>query len=152
MVGAPGAAGAGEVLRGTVAGPVGEGAPGVLRGMVGAGAGGLGAPPDGAGGLGAPVGAVFRGIVGAGAGGLGAAALGGGVGAEGADGAGGSAFKVTRTVSFLTGTEEPWSGTGGWLSSAIINRGVCEWFGRVVNTSAFKELTKFRVSLSNHEV
>ena len=135
-------AGAGEVLRGTVAGPVEEGAPGVFKGMVGAGAGGLGAPPVGAGGLGAPVGAVFRGIVGAGAGGLGAPALGagGGVGAEGAAGAGGSAFKVTRTVSFLTGTEEPWSaGAGGWLSSAIINRGVCEWIGRVVNTSAFEE-------------
>ena len=133
-MGAPGMEGAGEVLRGTVAGPVGDGAPGVLRGMVGAGAGGLGAPPVGVGGLGAPLGAVLRGMVGAGAGGLGAPALGVGGGVGAAVGAGGAAFKVTRTVSFFTGTEEPWSsGEGGWLSSAIINRGVCEldwWRGK----------------------
>lgn len=101
MVGAPAP---GEVPSGTVAGP-GD-AVLVFNGIVGAGAG---APPalGAGGGAAAPegAGAAFNGIVGAGAGGLGAPAEGAG-GGVGALGAGGSALSVTRTVSFLTGTDE----------------------------------------------
>ena len=98
---APGEVGAGEVLRGTVAGPV-DGAPWGLNGIVGAGAGGLGAPPAVGGGVGAD-GAVLRGMVGAGAGG------------RGAEGAGGSTLSVTRTVSFFNGTADVcFIGVGGF--------------------------------------
>ncbi len=105
--------GAGEVFKGTVAGPVVDGAPCVFKGIVGAGAGGLGAPPAvGAGGGVGAEGAVLRGIVGAGAGGFGAPAVGAGAGGAGA--AEGSAFKVTRTVSFFNGTADVFFiGVGG---------------------------------------
>ena len=139
---APGTEGEGEVFSGTVAGPLGAGAlggdpPALLSGMVGAG---LGVP----GALGGhDCAAVFKGIVGAGAGGEPPAADGGAggagvaevglgaVGAAGEDagplgaGAGGFVFKVTRTVSFLSGASDVFSiGVGGVLfsfSSAIID-------------------------------
>ena len=94
------------VWRGTVAGPEGApgavGAPGVRNAIVGAGDGTLGA-----------AGAVFNGIVGAGAGGRGAPAVGAG-GGVGAPGTLGSAFRVTRTVSFFKGTADVFFiGVGG---------------------------------------
>ena len=69
------------------------GAPAVRRGIVGAGAGGRGGPPAAVG-VGGAVGTGGR--------------TGGAIGtvAEGTAGGASAAFKVTRTVSFLSGTLE----------------------------------------------
>mgnify|MGYP005849619383 CR=1 FL=1 len=131
---APGTEGDGDVLRGTVAGPLGAGAPGFASGMVGAGA--LGGPPScegavfngmvgaGDGGLGGPLGAGGAGAVfiGAGEGGAGAPAAVGGAGDRGAGGlpaavggAGGEGGSEDSEVFFI--------GVGGLVfsfSSAII--------------------------------
>ena len=93
--------------------------PGAFNCTVGAGAAGLGA-------LGAEP-AALSGMVGAGAGG----AL--GVGAAGASAVGASspAFKVTRTVSFLSGTADVFfiglGGLGGCLSSSLMAK---NWMDR----------------------
>jgi len=158
------------VVRGTVAGPpvgtgAAAGAPGARRAIVGAGVT-----------AGVAAGAVLRGTVGAGAGAGGAAELVtgtvGGAGAVveaggaaevviGGGGAGergvcGSAFRETRTVSFLIGTAEVRfigaGGFGGCLSS-LISRSVI----RIVDckrTSGvfprpFGKLTKYQWALSN---
>ena len=104
------------------------GAPAVRRGMVGAGAGGRGGPPVG---VGAPPGT----------GGLTGGAI--GTVADGTAGGASAAFKVTRTVSFLSGTLDVClpsgmlpvcllrgmlpvclDGAGGWLSlSLMLSRG-----------------------------
>lgn len=89
--GRAGAVGVAVARRIVGAGALGGGAPAVRRGMVGAGAGGRGAPPETVGAGGA-----------VGTGGLTGGAI--GTVAEGTAGGASAAFKVTRTVSFLSGT------------------------------------------------
>lgn len=110
MVGAPEPPGAFSLM-------VGAGAPGggpaVLRGIVGAGAVGRGGPPVGVGGLGAlGVGGLGAATVGLGAAGAGGAPVGEAAGAS-------AAFRVTRTVSFFSGTLEVCF--EGWLSLSLIS-------------------------------
>ena len=99
MVGAPAAAGAvlSLIVAAGAGAPPAVGARAVLRGMVGAGADG--APPEAVGGLVATLGGAGAAVVGFGAAGAGGAPVGE------ADGAS-AALRVTRTVSFFSGTLE----------------------------------------------
>ena len=98
-----------EVARRIVGAGEAMGAPAARSGMVGAGAVGTGgAPPPGTGGRRGEVpppgtGGRTGGVI--------------GTVADGTAGGASAAFKVTRTVSFLSGTLDVcFDGTGGWLS------------------------------------
>lgn len=107
----PGSVGAfdpAEVARRMVGAGAIVGGPAVRRGIVGAGAGGRGAPPDTVAVGGPP-----------GTGGLTGGAS--GTVEEGTAGGASAAFKVTRTVSFFSGTLDVClDGAGGWLSFSLM--------------------------------